>query len=470
MNERAQKIDRFYEEEFPLYVKKYHDEFEALYKKRYNCMGLVIVDGVQLNLFEYIENYIKTNYNVPYSIRKDFDFHNPSIFYASTKDFGFKFNANGRDNIPSELNNLYHIKIGRIYEYGLFSHCFLGLTGLSKTLNEKVKENIEVEFELIKLRLRSYLKRFFLHGGVDWKWIVLDQIYHYGVDRFPNCLDHEFNQLEYSITFFERFGHLGEKSGKPYAQHEAYTKEGQFYSELKKKKKSEYTYIDVLKEKLIFNYSHKENKLYSKCRDLGDIPILILKNRPSLLGENGAYEEPYFNYLKFGLNSSIEEMYPYQFPINFKLNICDIIEDDSIIHDYLSTYNEPENGLRELFGLPKIGEGWISETNLYYEIKSHLTDELVIQHARPKWLGKQHLDIYIPKYNIGIEYQGDQHFYPIEYFGGEASFLKSQERDNRKREICEQNSCLLLYVNPGYVKLEVLEKIDWHILKIKDQK
>ena len=29
------------------------------------------------------------------------------------------------------------------------------------------------------------------------------------------------------------------------------------------------------------------------------------------------------------------------------------------------------------------------------------------------------LDIFLPDYNIGIEYQGAHHFYPLKAFGGE---------------------------------------------------
>ena len=70
---------------------------------------------------------------------------------------------------------------------------------------------------------------------------------------------------------------------------------------------------------------------------------------------------------------------------------------------------ECENTVREEMDLPKIGEGWISETELYYQIKKAFPREIVIHHGRPAWLGRQHLDVYLPKKNIAIEYQGNQH-------------------------------------------------------------
>lgn len=107
-----------------------------------------------------------------------------------------------------------------------------------------------------------------------------------------------------------------------------------------------------------------------------------------------------------------------------------------------------ENEIREERELPKIGEGWISETLLYYKIKKTFKEYTVVHHGKPEWLGLQHFDIFIPELNIAIEYQGTQHQKPVEYFGGEAAFKKGQERDERKKQLCEENNCSLFYVYP----------------------
>lgn len=89
------------------------------------------------------------------------------------------------------------------------------------------------------------------------------------------------------------------------------------------------------------------------------------------------------------------------------------------ISEQLSKFFRPaEDAYRVHEGIPKIGEGWISETDLFYKIKNHFANHVVIQHGRPSWLGKQHLDIYFPNENIAIEYQGAQHYKPIDIFGG----------------------------------------------------
>ena len=68
------------------------------------------------------------------------------------------------------------------------------------------------------------------------------------------------------------------------------------------------------------------------------------------------------------------------------------------------------------------------------------------------WLGRQSLDFYLPDYNVGIECQGRQHFFPVECFGGDKEFKKVLERDKRKKTLCEKHGVKLLYFGnvPNY--------------------
>jgi hypothetical protein len=61
------------------------------------------------------------------------------------------------------------------------------------------------------------------------------------------------------------------------------------------------------------------------------------------------------------------------------------------------------------------------------------------------WLRKMRLDFYLPKYNIGIECQGRQHFKPVDRFGGEDGFLNTNKRDALKLKLCNENTVRLLY-------------------------
>jgi hypothetical protein len=121
---------------------------------------------------------------------------------------------------------------------------------------------------------------------------------------------------------------------------------------------------------------------------------------------------------------------------------------------------EAENQTREAMGLPRVGEGWVSETELFRAIRDALVPVEVIQHGRPAGLGQQHLDVWIPQFRVAVEYQGRQHFEPVEYFGGEEAFRRQRERDARKRDLCRRLGVQLLEVEEGYSLETVLEMID----------
>lgn len=120
---------------------------------------------------------------------------------------------------------------------------------------------------------------------------------------------------------------------------------------------------------------------------------------------------------------------------------------------------DAENVWREESDLPRIGEGWIAETQLFYAIKHALPDLLVIQHFRAEWLGKQHLDVGIPSIRVGLEYQGAQHDQPVAFFGGAAAYAKTVERDRQKASKCRRNGWRLIYVREGYRLSEILEEL-----------
>lgn len=64
-----------------------------------------------------------------------------------------------------------------------------------------------------------------------------------------------------------------------------------------------------------------------------------------------------------------------------------------------------------------------------------------------KWLKRQRLDFYLPDFNTAIEYQGEQHFSPVKYFGGDKRFNDRVERDKRKQILCKQNGVDILYIS-----------------------
>lgn len=104
----------------------------------------------------------------------------------------------------------------------------------------------------------------------------------------------------------------------------------------------------------------------------------------------------------------------------------------------------------------------ISETKMLEIIKDIFKDLEVKYRYKPKWLNRMEIDVYVPKLKLGFEYQGNQHFKPIDFFGGEETFIAQVKRDKLKKEICETRGITLVYVYHGENLCEKLirQKID----------
>lgn len=103
---------------------------------------------------------------------------------------------------------------------------------------------------------------------------------------------------------------------------------------------------------------------------------------------------------------------------------------------------------------------WVNENKVFLLAKDVLPQLKIYREASPSWLGSQRLDVFFPEISLAIEYQGKQHFEPIDFFGGEEAFKKNQERDSRKSRLCEENGVSLIYVN-------YTEKVTMSLMKRK---
>lgn len=109
--------------------------------------------------------------------------------------------------------------------------------------------------------------------------------------------------------------------------------------------------------------------------------------------------------------------------------------------------NDVENIVRQEFGFRKVGEGWVSETLLYQIITRIFPERQMSRHYRPYWLEGLELDIYIPSLQLGIEYQGQQHYQPVSIWGGKSALIALQERDEKKRKLCQALEITLMEVD-----------------------
>lgn len=83
------------------------------------------------------------------------------------------------------------------------------------------------------------------------------------------------------------------------------------------------------------------------------------------------------------------------------------------------------------------------------------------QHRYQDCIDKKELpfDFYLLDYNTCIEYQGEQHYYASEYFGGEVEFQLRQKHDAIKRQYCVNNQIQLLELPYTLSDEEIKQKI-----------
>jgi hypothetical protein len=271
-------------------------------------------------------------------------------------------------------------------------------TGIPTQIRELLNENTSILEEYYKACINSHIEQFYIRGKVSKFWIALNTIYQYGFNKYLNSFGNkDLKEIDLELKNFTEGGLSGL----------------------------------LTNANLYAPYSTLVNDL---------INVQLLKFNFSGRG----HEEP----IKTNNLLHYLELSPLEYLPNQKY-----------LDKYIDSRYEPNNVVRELLGLPRIGEGWISETKLYYQLKQQFENDVVLQHIKPKWLGRQHFDIYFPHNNIAVEYQGKQHFEPVNYFGGDEAFKRNIERDERKKKLSENNNCDLFYVEPGYKITELVEKI-----------
>ncbi len=277
--------------------------------------------------------------------------------------------------------------------------------------------------------------------------------------------------------------------------------------------------IHQLKKPTIGHYDNGNKKFLLDCGQFPDQFIQILKNKgenidivQSFLFKNKLCHEcnkrtPSYRYCHEMYGSVFKQNYGWYIKkqayewgiigneINFNLcpdEIIDLLEIEpneymKLFQEFLSKnngkdaielqskykkqqrkiWNIIENEVREKFGHKKIGEAWTSETILFFIIKKLYPNKKIFRHFRPTFLQGLELDIFIEDFNLGIEYQGVQHYKPIKHWGGKEALKKVQERDKKKKKICESQNVNLIYFqhNEELSEKFVLNRIESNIKK-----
>lgn len=84
---------------------------------------------------------------------------------------------------------------------------------------------------------------------------------------------------------------------------------------------------------------------------------------------------------------------------------------------------------------------------------------------RFEWLGRQSLDFYLPKYNIAIECQGEQHYHQV-YFNGKKDILEERnlferilQRDFDKYNLCNERKIKIFYFVDNKISVDEINSI-----------
>lgn len=107
------------------------------------------------------------------------------------------------------------------------------------------------------------------------------------------------------------------------------------------------------------------------------------------------------------------------------------------------------------------------ESKLEKSVRNTLEEKNIkyIQHCNKKelsFLGKQHLDFYLPEYMVAIECQGKQHFaYEYSFYHTKVEdFLKTIDRDDKKKKLCEENNIKLFYYSDKKYNENIITNIN----------
>lgn len=165
-------------------------------------------------------------------------------------------------------------------------------------------------------------------------------------------------------------------------------------------------------------YLRQENTICPYCGDNG-APILLEDFKKEML-KNGYNDYTILKYTTIGKSVKFQHSCGYVF--------------SQIGHNFLKSRGCPKCFNKKSKGELKI-EQWLKENNINY-VYQYIIKEI----------NNYSYDFYLPNYNTLIEYQGQQHYYPIDYFGGEQKFYQQLQHDQIKKDYAQKQKYNLIII------------------------
>ena len=247
--------------------------------------------------------------------------------------------------------------------------------------------------------LESYLTRFYKPVKID-NYFSDDETYNYYIDVDINDINLIAFLKYYGTSGFAIYG-IELDNYLPYLPYES--EDSWYYNSV---------------PQMLFHKNVLNNALESNCNETEDALMLSLEK----LRKH---------------SSTVQEQVVFKLFIRL---LPDVMEYHNPYHDWAKKEYQAEKDY--LLAENKLNCVWKGEFQMY-KIAKELYDDAQYQY-HCDWLGRQSLDVYIPSISVGIEYQGIQHYEPVDHFGGENAYLHRVELDNQKRQLCAANNVKLI--------------------------
>jgi len=98
----------------------------------------------------------------------------------------------------------------------------------------------------------------------------------------------------------------------------------------------------------------------------------------------------------------------------------------------------------------KIISNFLLENNILFDRQKTFSDCI--------YKSKLYFDFYLPEYNICIEFDGAQHYVPVDFFGGVDNLIVTKKRDTIKNNFCEENNINLIRIKYDD---DIIEKLNF---------
>jgi very-short-patch-repair endonuclease len=201
------------------------------------------------------------------------------------------------------------------------------------------------------------------------------------------------------------------------------------------------------------DYKKSNMKVKIICKDHG---IFEIRPNHHLRGVGCSKCSRNYKYKPDEILLKLKEMYNdlYEYDLSNYMNIKSKIKVKCKKHSY---FEISLDSILRGNGCSSCGKMSIGEERISKYLENRFTYIKQKSFEGCKYVNQMQFDFFIPDKNTCIEYDGKQHFKPIDYFGGVEAFESQQVKDSIKNDFCKENNIKLIRI--PYYEYNNIEKI-----------